>query len=512
MNGGAVSQITQMPNLPISSGIIESTKGKEPKGIIGPSQLVPALQEQRQAQAAAEAKVGQSEIDVEEAKRKEKATEAEMRKQFLERTAQEMKDLPERKALQEARSQLGAMKFAPTKDTAKDLGVMFSLISIVGAIAGRTSSRGALGAMSGMMEGYQKGRADLYKQQQIEFDKNFKAMQSTVQTLEKELEEAMKLKTYDKEAGEQAITMAIAKADSPMLKALRQKVGDVAVLNTVKQGAQDFQKTVDSYNSIVQKNIEAQQRERLARLQREATLAGQFKDVRGQMIGLVQNFRLPQQEVMNLGPKEIAAVSSNLEAAELTQSLANDIRANPQAAGIVSSFIGKIDKLLPSRYSNQDSSTGVNILKSEADKIDTGGTPDEISKARQIAKKAVDVINARAMAASGGSRVLVSELNLQKGVIGLEGLSPQSAVDVYSNLAAQDIEKNRRYGLSAQTLDNVKKQIGTQKAAAPAAAPQTSPVAVAAPSKEKAKPGEQIYTDASGNKAVKRGEQWVEVE
>ena len=38
--------------------------------------------------------------------------------------------------------------------------------------------------------------------------------------------------------------------------------------------------------------------------------------------------------------------------------------------------------------------------------------------------------------------------------------------------------------------------------------------AAAAPvsSKQRAQPGEQVFTDAAGNKAVKRNEQWVEVE
>ena len=81
---------------------------------------------------------------------------------------------------------------------------------------------------------------------------------------------------------------------------------------------------------------------------------------------------------------------------------------------------------------------------------------DAVTKARQIAKLAVDVINARALAASGGSRMLVTELNLQKGVIGLEGLTPESAPAVYQRLADDDIAAMRRYGISYDRLAQIK--------------------------------------------------------
>ena len=116
---------------------------------------------------------------------------------------------------------------------------------------------------------------------------------------------------------------------------------------------------------------------------------------------------------------------------------------------------------------------GVTILNQAANNLqDSSLTEDQISEVRKIAKKAVDVINARASAATGGGRVLVSELNLQKGVIGLEGLSAKSAVDVYSNLAKQDVDKIKRFGISSQTTDNIKNRLGETTTT-----PTTSPVA-----------------------------------
>jgi hypothetical protein len=76
-------------------------------------------------------------------------------------------------------------------------------------------------------------------------------------------------------------------------------------------------------------------------------------------------------------------------------------------------------------------------------------------------KKAVDVINARSLAASGGGRVLVAELKLQKDVIGLEGMSPQTAVNVYDNLAKSDVEKIKRFGISKEEVKNIESRMGS---------------------------------------------------
>jgi hypothetical protein len=97
-----------------------------------------------------------------------------------------------------------------------------------------------------MLEGYQKGRADLYKKELTQFDKNFKAMQSKVMTLEKELAEAMELKKLDREKGDLAITMALAKGESQLLNAMRKRLGDVAVLSAV----QDTKKTLNTLVSL----------------------------------------------------------------------------------------------------------------------------------------------------------------------------------------------------------------------------------------------------------------------
>lgn len=216
-------------------------------------------------------------------------------------------------------------------------------------------------------------------------------------------------------------------------------------------------------NDIIKRNQEARTAKlQNIKLEKEiANLQGggdgiggkEFKDVRGQLQGL-RNW-LPDNQIKNLGPKEVPAVSTRLEAAELTDELAQMTAKNPKATGLVGSFFQNFERFLPERYDAETSGESIGQkINTEIDRMKATGkyTKDEISEARLIAKKAVDVINARALAASGGSRVLVSELRLQKDVLGLDKLTPKSAPYVYSELAESDRKALKRFGIDTSTI------------------------------------------------------------
>lgn len=205
----------------------------------------------------------------------------------------------------------------------------------------------------------------------------------------------------------------------------------------------------------------------------------EFKDVRGQLVGL-RNY-IPDSEIKKLGAKEIPAVSTRLEAAELTDELAQMTAKNPKATGIVGGFFQNFERFLPDRYDSETSGESVGQkINSEIDKLQTSKkyTADEISEARLIAKKAVDVINARALAASGGSRILVSELRLQKDVLGLDKLTPKSAPYVYSELAESDRKALKRFGIDPSTIkrtvEPIKPETATEKPATQIQAPTSA--------------------------------------
>jgi len=209
-----------------------------PKGYVGMRELAPIQEELATAESQAQKDVGMADIQVERAKKEETTRDLESQARFLQKEADKLRDLPERQAMKEKRKEFGDFKFVPTKENTQDLATLFSLVSVIGMAiggGGKQNAQQAMSAMNGMLEGHQKGRADLYKQQQVEFDKNFKAMQAAVQSAEKEYEEAVKMHMVDKEAGEMARKMALAKMHSPMLKAMEDRLGPLAVLNTLKE-------------------------------------------------------------------------------------------------------------------------------------------------------------------------------------------------------------------------------------------------------------------------------------
>jgi hypothetical protein len=262
----ALSDITKMPNLPLTSKLVQPKT--TPSGMIGAAELGPVLRELSDEEAKASMKVGEADIAIEKAKKEEKGIEAEQKAELIGRMATEARNLPERQALTAARTEFGNMAFVPTQETTQDLAGIFSLMSVVGMVVGKGNAQLAMSSMNGMLEGYQKGRADLYKKELTQFDKNFKAMQSKVTTLERELADAMELKKFDREKGELEITMALAKAESPLLNAMRNKQGDVAVLNAV-QSAKKSVETLVSLNNDLQGKANARADAQAARDQAE---------------------------------------------------------------------------------------------------------------------------------------------------------------------------------------------------------------------------------------------------
>ena len=146
-------------------------------------------------------------------------------------------------------------EFHPTKDNAESLAGLFSIVSTLGIMlgsSGKQSGLNAMGAMTGMMNGWQKGRSDLFKREKEEFDKEFNRIKTLRENLRKDLEDYMKVLPYDKEA-------AMYKASE-----ISAKAGSDSIINAyVKNGqAQNALKLLDSAGKMIQhqedKNLQIQ--------------------------------------------------------------------------------------------------------------------------------------------------------------------------------------------------------------------------------------------------------------
>jgi len=177
--------------------------------------------------------------------------------------------------------------FVPTKDTMQDIAGLFSVISVIGALvggSGKMAAQRSMGAMNGMMEGYRKGKADQYKQERNQFDANFKTMIQKHSEFRKEMEDAVRLASTNKEAGFQAAELAATKAGSDIVKAQLRKgdlMGAYKLVDESQKGANEAVKLEQKARAEEEKarqhradmaQRERQQRETMAQRERLATI------------------------------------------------------------------------------------------------------------------------------------------------------------------------------------------------------------------------------------------------
>ena len=130
-------------------------------------------------------------------------------------------------------------QFTVSKETLGGMATLASIIGVVGQIAGNTggkqASLGAIKSMTGMMSGYQKGRADEFKRDQIEFDKQFKILQSKLDRASKEFDRSIAMMPYNMAEAQKIKSTALAGLNSDIIRAVDSKQGIVRANTLLKQ-------------------------------------------------------------------------------------------------------------------------------------------------------------------------------------------------------------------------------------------------------------------------------------
>jgi hypothetical protein len=150
-------------------------------------------------------------------------------------------------------------KFVPTQETAGDLGLLFTLTNILGfAIGGKSkgNAQAAMSAMNGMLEGHQKGRQDIYKQEKDKFDENFKALDKTIQSLKTQYEDAMKTYANNREEGMAKARMAVAEHNARFIQDSLEKFGPAYAYDQIR----DTVSMLEKAKSAEQKLQDAEER------------------------------------------------------------------------------------------------------------------------------------------------------------------------------------------------------------------------------------------------------------
>jgi hypothetical protein len=299
---------------------VTSAQPKIPSGITGDAakylkDVSPFLESERKAQA-------EKDIFEGEAKASEFTGKAKMGERMAEAYKAEKSAIegsPEFANLRKAEDQLMNAEFIPTQDNAKDLGGLFSLIGVVGwAIggSGKENAIQAMTAMNGMLTGYQKGRADLYKREKDTFDTNLRALKIKADTLSTRLKQIAELAAIDTKAANQEAENLFYQNRADYFLKYKDKFGLGATIELAKNNV----KAIDKAYEIMQKEKDRVEKEKVKGGYTSALLAGRAENIREAFVQAAKDLenvsRFPKNTVLGT-----FAGMTGLEGANLITSL-----------------------------------------------------------------------------------------------------------------------------------------------------------------------------------------------
>jgi len=124
--------------------------------------------------------------------------------------------------------------FKPTQETFINMSSLAGLIAFVGSAMGqqgKQSGKAAIDSMTGMMKGYQTGRQDVFRREQIQFEKELQTMKSLNDKLLKDLTLAQEEMKFNFSKGQADAAVAIAGYAGPVTKAKFENEGNDKALN-----------------------------------------------------------------------------------------------------------------------------------------------------------------------------------------------------------------------------------------------------------------------------------------
>jgi len=193
-------------------------------------------------------------------------TSAEMaagEKGVAETYAKSMAEDPTRALVGQKTQERADMKFVPTQETVQDLGTLFTVTNLLGFMIGGKSkgnAQAAMSAMNGMLEGHQKGRADVYKKEKDIFDENIKTLDKTIDSLYKKMQDDLQLYSTNRDAGMAALRDTVAQHNATFIKDAMEKYGPAYAYDKVKSLVEMRDK-----QRIAQANLDEKERARISR-------------------------------------------------------------------------------------------------------------------------------------------------------------------------------------------------------------------------------------------------------
>jgi hypothetical protein len=250
-----------------------------------------SLDEQLVESAEAEASMVK---EKEKGQAQEKATLAKGEETLAKETAEKIRTSPTRALIEEKTIERADKKFVPNKETAGDLGTLFTITNLMGFMIGgkgKGNATAALSAMNGMLEGHQKGRQDLYNKEKAVYDENIKTLDKTIDSLYKKMQDDLQLYSVDRDAGMAALRTTAAQHNATLVSDMMEKYGPIKPFQVVKAMVDLKDKRIAAEQKLAQ-----HEQDRLDRLYKEDQELRRRKEHDQMMYAIAQDKKKPKDE------------------------------------------------------------------------------------------------------------------------------------------------------------------------------------------------------------------------
>lgn len=479
---------------------------------------------------------------------------------------QEIETSPEfQKAKQLDDDMMGAA-FIPTRETAGDMAQLFALINIAGfalGSGGKQNAQAAMSAMNGMLEGYQKGRSDLYKKEKDIFLTNVKSLENKRKVLRDQLADLAQRADLTVSQKNIEARMDALKQGADFIAANIDKFGLPNTIKLLDEQEADAKRRIDT----VRKELQRAEEKKQTALYRQQMLASRQPTGRGQIF---RDEKTGKMYTVNTNTGDVTEVKMP-EGAAFTPMSGKGAAAGQNALTFASRVYGNIENAaadlanivalpqtsqLPifSGLLNVERATSLGSLESLAGRAITAKENRAFQQVSDQLGAALSRMESQGLA-SGATKASIASFNSLRPGTGDDAINMalyiarvkqeiQTGVRVHDKMPGATAEQKAAtkqileeldtvvpFDVNdvLQTLRNKKKPLSDKMTKLVTAPPVASGLALGetqappapeartttpaqATRKEKARPGEQVFTDASGNRAVKRGGNWVEVE
>jgi len=248
--------------------------------------------------------------------------------------------------------------FVPSKETVNDLTSLFVTTNLLGFLIGgrgKTNAQAAMSAMNGMLEGHQKGRADLYKKEKDIYEENQKALTKSIEQVRNQIKDAIETAGQDAELRQLKIRNALAQHGFTTMLDYYEKNGAVQTLkqaeNALKFATDNqtrLEKLKDKADALAEKKIKDQlEAEKFAyEKQRDAARLEEEKryhDIEAAKTGrgVTQQTAMAQRAVNSLGAVASAVESIKELPAGTTTGLLPNLQTKDGMTNYIRNSIGR---------------------------------------------------------------------------------------------------------------------------------------------------------------------------